>query len=288
MKKLLLISISVLITVTSCELIKDDSDPNIFFKIGENLEYKFNDINLYDSSAHILYFKTTHEEFKDIRDESFTFLENGDTIYSGTFYSGYLSYIPLGPIILSPPHMYGDYALRIEIWRDDQPDRRNNPRIIELLKEHDLLHSGLSGIIDSLEINGTQLTFMFTVSNMDQNDLLILDLDKIGLNLFHYFTNGLNISDRNAHELVFSSNIEHQQPDPWNSFNIEWLSLLKSGDSRQFTINYTMESPLNPGEYFAFFEFPGLAYQVTLDNLNQGNNRIWLGDIRLTKEIIYK
>lgn len=288
MKKLLLIGISVLLTVTSCELIKDDSDPNVFFKIGEKLEYKFNDINLYDSSAHILYFKTIHEEFKDIRDESFTFLENGDTIYSGTFYSGYSSYIPLGPIILSPPHMYGDYALRIEIWRDDEPDRRNNPRIIELLKEHDLLHSGLSGIINSLEINGTQLTFMFTISNKDQNDLLILDLDKMGLNLFHYFTNGLKISDRNAHELVFSSNIEHQQPDPWNSFNIDWLSLLKSGDSRQFTINYTIDSPLNPSEYFAFFEFPGLAYQVTLDNLNQDNNRIWLGDIRLTKQIIYK
>ena len=288
MKKFLLIGISVLITVKSCEFIKDDSDPDVFFKIGEKLEYKYDDINLYDSSTHVLYFKTVHEEFKNILDESFTFLENGDTIYSGTFYSGYSSYIPLGPIILSPPNMYGDYALRIEIWLDDKPDIRNNPRIIKVLKEHDLLHSGLSGFINSIEINGTQLTFLFTISNMDQNDLFILDLDKMGLNLFHYFTNGLKISNLTTHEILFSSNIDHQHPNPWNSFNIDWLSQLKSGDSRQFTINYTIDSPLNPGEYFAFFEFPGLAYQVTIDNLNQNNNRIWLGDIRLTKKIIFK
>jgi hypothetical protein len=111
---------------------------------------------------------------------------------------------------------------------------------------------------------------------------MIIDLDKTGPNLFHYFTNGLFIYDL-THNEVFSSNIQHQAPDPWNSWKIDWLSELKSGDSKEYTINYTINNPLNPGEYDTTFEFPGLAYQVTKDQLYQGNSRIWLGDISLNK-----
>ena len=47
--------------------------------------------------------------------------------------------------------MYGDYVLRIELWFEKIPDVRNSPRIIEILKEHNLLHSGLSGTVDFAE-----------------------------------------------------------------------------------------------------------------------------------------
>ncbi|MCJ7713644.1 hypothetical protein MUO66_04215, partial [Candidatus Bathyarchaeota archaeon] len=142
-------------------------------------------------------------------------------------------------------------------------------------------------IIDNIEINGTQLTFKFTVTNHDRSDLLIIDLDKTGPNLFHYFTNGLRIRDSVYNE-VFSSNIEHLTPSPWNGWEIDWLSHLKSGKSRQFTINYLISSPLNPGEYDAIFEFPGLAFQVSKDQLYQGNSRIWLGDVQITRKLTIK
>ena len=72
--------------------------------------------------------------------------------------------------------MYGNHALRIEIWRDDKPDIRNSPRIIEILKEHSLLHSGLSGVVDFVEIRNNQLSFGFTMTNHDLSDLLIIDI----------------------------------------------------------------------------------------------------------------
>ena len=59
--------------------------------------------------------------------------------------------------------------------------------------------------------------------------------------------------------------IQHLAPDPWNSWKSEWLSELKSGDSKRFTINYTINNPISPGEYDTTFEF-GLAYQVTKTN----------------------
>jgi hypothetical protein len=71
-----------------------------------------------------------------------------------------------------------------------------------------------------------------------------------------------------------------------NLWKIEWLSLLKSGESRQFTINYTLKNPILPGQYITTFTYPGLAYQVTKDQLYQGNNRIWLGGIQLTKKLV--
>lgn len=281
MKKSLLFGMLVLFILTSCE--KQDHD--IFFKIGSDLEYKFSDIELYDTSTHILYFKKVHDEFKDIEKGTFTFFNNGDPIFSGSFWPGYSSAWPSGPYIMSPPSMYGNYALRIEYWHADKPDIRNDPRMIDLLNQYDLLHSGLVISSSSIIITGTQLTFTFTVTNQDQSDLMIIDLDKTGPNLFHYFTNGLYIYDL-VHNEVFSSNIQHQAPEPWNSWKIEWLSELKSGESKDFTINYVLNNPLNPGEYNTSFEFPGLAYQVTKNQLYQGNSRIWLGDISHNKRII--
>jgi hypothetical protein len=72
MKKSLLFGIVVLSALISCT--KTDND--VFFRIGKGLEYKFRDIQLYDTSADILYFKSVHDEFKDIEKNSFTFLDN--------------------------------------------------------------------------------------------------------------------------------------------------------------------------------------------------------------------
>jgi len=285
MKKVALVGMAIISAITACEKPVEQTDHEVFFKIGNEYAFRFDDINLYDSSTHIIYFKDAQSEFKEVLQDSFAFFDKGDTIYTGAFYPGYSSYIPMGPIILSPPNMYGDHALRIEIWRDDKPDVRNTPRLIEILNEHGLLHSGLSGTVNFVELTGNQLSFGFTITNDDITDLMIIDINKTGPELFHYFTNGLYLRDQDHNE-VFSSSIEHQTPVPWNSWKPEWLSTLKSGESVSFTINYPLETPVNPGEYRLLFEFPGLAYQVSKNELFQNHERIWLGDITLRKNIV--
>lgn len=280
MKKSLLLLIVVTLTLASCE----KTDNNVFLKTGSGLEYKFSDMELYDTSSHVLYFKKVHDEFKDIENGSFTFIDRGDPIYTGSFWPGYSSLGPSGPFIMSPPSIMGNYALEIENWHSDKPDVRIDPRMIDILKRNNLFHSGLAISSSSLQITGTQLTFRFTVTNKDQSDLLIIDPEKTGQKLFHYFTNGLYIYDL-SHNEVFSSTIEIQRPDPWNSWKMEWLSELKSGDSKEFTINYTLNNLINAGEYYSTFAFPGLAYQVAKEQLYQGTSRIWLGDIEVVKMI---
>jgi hypothetical protein len=183
--------------------------------------------------------------------------------------------------------MFGNYALKIDNWNSENSDIRNDPRMTAILNRHNLLHSGLALTSSSINISGTQLTFRFTLKNHDQSDLMIIDPDKTGPNLFHYFTNGLYIYDL-SHNEVFSSTIQHQAPDPWNSWETDWLSELKSGDSKEFTIVYTISTPINPGEYDTTFEFPGLAHQVTRDQLYQGNSRIWLGEISYKTRITFQ
>lgn len=280
MKKSLLSGIVTLLILLSCEKIDND----VFFKIGNAHEYKFSDIELYDTSAHVLYFKKVHDEFNEIENGAFTFLDNGDPIYTGSFWPGYSSSSPSGPFIMSRPSGLGSYALKIENWHSDKPDIRTDPQMISILKQHDLLHSGLAITSSSIEITRSQLTFRFTVTNQDQSDLMIIDFNKTGPNLFHYFTNGLYIYDLDHNE-VFSSSIQHQAPDPWNSWKIDWLSELKSGEAKEYTISYTINNALNPGEYYADFHFPGMTYQVAKDQLYQGNSRIWLGDITHKKRI---
>lgn len=280
MRKSLLFMVFTFIVLTSCD--KDNSD--IFLKVGPpDFQFKFGDIELYDTSTHIIYFKNEYEDLKNLDQGSFTFLDNGDPIYTGSLWPGYSSLAPADPFIMTPP-MYGNYALRIGSWQSRMPDLRNDKRIIQLLNQHNILHSGLSISDISIEIAGSQLSFRFTISNMDISDLLIIDVYKTGPGLFHYFTNGLYIYDI-ANNEVFSGTIQHQAPDPSNIWKKDWLTELKSGESKEFTINYPLNNSIAAGEYTARFEFPGLGHQVTKDQLYQGNIRIWLGDILIQRKI---
>jgi hypothetical protein len=286
MKKSFLIVSSIILSLTSCERINSDNYSGPILKIGDNLQYSYKDFELYDSSTHILYFKSNHSEISDSKQSSFAFYADTFKIYQGSFWPSYSSSLPTNPFISSFPFFYQDYALRIGFIFFDQGkvDPRNDYRLISAFKNRDLLHSGLSGEIKSIVKNGSQLTFSFVVTNKDRSDLFILDPDKMGPNLFHYFTNApmfFNITQNK----VYNSSIEIQTPSPWNSWKSDWLSQLKSGDTRQFTFNYAIASPLNPGEYKVSFEFPGLSFQVTKDQLYHDNKRIWLGDIQLTKKI---
>jgi hypothetical protein len=277
MKGSLLIILIFVISLTSCDEFNSETEGDLLFKIRDDLEYSYDDIKLYDSSTHILYFRTNHPEFENCNQSSFSFYVGEDKIYQGSFWPSYLCSFPTGIFISTMPFFYPDYTLRIEYAGGNEPDSRNHPRIIHALKKHDLLHSGLSVAINSIEINGSQLDFSFTVTNRDQTDLLILDIDKMDPGLFHYFTNGLVIYNLN-NTLVFKNTIEHQTPSHSNTWWIDWLSVLNSGKSKLFKILYPIDEAISPGNYHASFAFPGL-YHVGIDQLFQDNGRIWLGDV---------
>lgn len=278
---------SVAIVLVSCE--KSDPLPytDPVLRIGNDFEYSFNDFELYDSSTHILYFKKNHPEFDSIKAAPFIFYADTVKIYNGVFWPGYASSIPSVPFVTSNPLSYPNYTLRFQCSNLSPSDPRNDLRLISALSTRNILHTGLSVKINSLVINGTYVSFSFIVKNNDQDDLLIPDPDKMGINLFHYFTNGLCFFNKDLAQKYYC-NIDPQSPASWNSWKIEWLSLLKSGDSKLIAINYTLDSPLGTGNYIASFDFPGLSHQILTDQLFQENGRIWLGSVSVSKQITVK
>ncbi len=279
------IGIAIVLALASCEKTSFNVDYNVLLKTENGFSFKYSDFELYDSSAHIFYFKNIHPEFKTTFNYKFSILANGQIIYQGFFLAPYSSFIPPGPFIFSFYKFGPDHFFEIKAWfPNNVKDSRNNPNVIDALKQHGLLHSGLKVSIDSIKTIGSQLIYKFTVTNSDLSDLLILDLNKTGVNLFHYFTNGLSLYD-STNNLIFKSNIEYSAPSSFMDWSVDWLSVLKSGESRQFTIYYTPDTPVKPGEYQASFEFPGMYFQISKDQLYQNGDRIWLGDIRVNKKI---
>ena len=281
MKNVLLLSSMVILFMSSCELNKNIPDAEVVLRIGKDLNYNYSNIEMYDSSTHMLYFNDNHKEFNNMSQSTFSFFANGSEVYTGSVWPSFLNSLPNGPYIATPT-FYPLFTLRISNQTSDNSDPRNDPELIQSLKEHGVLHSGLSVSISQLVTNGTLLSFSFTVTNQDNSDLLIINPNKTGTNLFHYFTNGLIINNP-ANDNIFSSNIEVEYPSPWNSWKTDWLTLLKSGESRTYTISYVMGSPINPGKYKAIFVFPGLSEQVSKEQLIQNGGRIWLGDVQISK-----
>ena len=58
------------------------------------------------------------------------------------------------------------------------------------------------------------------------------------------------------------------------------MSVIRSGESKRFTIKYDFLDPIPSGKFQALFCFPGLGtYQVDFKDLIQKEGRIWLGGV---------
>lgn len=106
MRTRLLVILIATISLSSCKKTYLEEYYYPIFKIGDNIEFLYNDFELYDSSTKILYFKDQHPEFKDYKDYSFTFYADTTKIYQGYFWSAYYSYFPQTPFVTSDPLFY--------------------------------------------------------------------------------------------------------------------------------------------------------------------------------------
>ena len=264
-----------LVILTSCE----KYGRNVILVINDDIEFTADDISLYDSSTHIVYLKRTHGELEDIEKGSFGFYDRGKAVLTGSIWPAYMSSMPATPFIMSSPFMFEGFALRIETWGSNDEGLINNPELTALMNRHGLLHSGLAVTAAPPAITGSEMSFVLTVTNMDESDLLILDPEKTGPGLFRYFSNGLYLLDPDDNSEEFADNIPHTAPDPWDSWSMDWLTELGPGESETFTFTYTLATVPAAGEYRVVFNFPGLSYQVSADELYHGSSRIWLGHV---------
>lgn len=292
----LLTTALILLIIISCE--KDDNDLNIgnqtgfSLHINDSIVYNSNQIDFYDFSSHLIYLKNGNS-FSYSNRGVFKVLVNNSEIYTGQMFPGYSSYLPMGPVIHCAPTFYGDYIIPIGFNQfidsvgDSNEDPRNDSRIIETLKKNNQYREGLSCEILSVQkISSNNVKINLQLTNNDSDNLLYLDPDKMGLGLFHYYTNGLLLQDLS--NKTFMHQLTITQPDPWDTWENDWLSIITSNESKTISIIYDNFETITTGQFEAFFNFPGLGSQVDKEDLQQDNGRVWLGQLQMKKKIEFE
>gem|GEM_PF-568600 len=245
-----------------------------------------NEIDYYDCSAHLVYLKDEHSLIKNISGALIDIYVDSILIYPLVLYPMITSsYSRYGANIMSWPSLYPDNVIFID-YADYSgvTDKRNDNRIIDVLKKYSKYHEGLSCDIQSVQVTTDQKVKLdLTLSNNDTFDYYYLDPVKMGLKLFHNFTEGLILTDNQENK--YMQRIGSIPPVPWNSWNMGWLSLIKMGEKIDISILYDQFDTIPPRLYHASFQFPGLTYQVKKSDIQQEEGRIWLGEMTITKDI---
>lgn len=283
------------IAFTSCE--KDElSSGN---KSTEGFSLKSNgetiigpeDIEYYDYSAHLIYLKNHKSFANDIKDiVDFSVYADGVEIYTGHTQSGYSSSMHLGAVIPIQPSFYPDFIIPIGFNKiidslgNSTPDPREDDRIADALKEWNQFHAGLSCELSSVNYSSpNKVVVKLNLRNNDSFNYYYLDPEKMGINLFHYYTNGLHLWDSNKSRYL-THKISVDRP-VYNLWDLDWLSVIKGNETVKIKLTYDKFESVSSGEYRAFFRFPGFHSNVSKDEIQQSNGKIWLGEIEAVKII---
>jgi hypothetical protein len=284
---ILLYVLSMFTLAQSCEKREDKYDAEIkdgfSLIINDSIIYNSNSIDFYDFSSHLIYLKSGNI-FSYSNQGPFSIRVDDEEIYTGQMFPVYSSYYPTGSYIRCSPSFYNDYIIPIGFNKiidsegNSNDDPRNDSRIVEALEKYMQYKKGLSSKILSVKkISDNKIEIMLELKNLDSDNILFLDPDKMGLELFHYFTNGLIIKDSLNNSYTHKLTIE--EPSPWDSWKIDWLTVINGNETKTISVIYDNFDFLPSGEYTALFNYPGLSFQIKKEELQQNNARIWLGEL---------
>jgi len=253
------------------------------------------DIEMYDISSHLLYLnydKPINWDFiEQFENRRFVVYAGNSPIYSGEFLPIYSSRISSSYFILMP-HFYPDDIIPISMFMNDSSsniDARNDPRIIEALLQTRKLSAGIDCELSAVVLDTTSATFRFTITNNDLENLMILDVEKMGLALFNYYTTGLLIENEDSAYIANERDVE--TPENWDSWELSWFTLLRSGEQKSYTIATTGYDSLPNGIYNCSFTFPSVNYIEKSERfvVEDGvNARIWLGRVKSNGYVVHK
>ena len=298
MKRLVLMIIPALICgvlFTSCDSDETESKftNGLWLKMGDNAIVSTSDIDFYDVSTHMIYLKKELPYLKNVYSGGkMSVYVDHSKIYECSFHSLHSSSLPQGAFIMVPPIFYSEDIIRISFMQiidlNGKPqftDPRSDKQIIAALKNNHLYHEGLHCEIQSVNYLSGKLILNIELSNPDTFDYYYLDPDKMGIGLFHYFTNGPTFLDDQYQRYNHKETVVH--PESFKSWEKEWLTLIKSGERKNISITYNHFDEIPTGTYRVNFAFPGLSWVSQKDRIF-GNGRIWMGSISIEKDVTFQ
>ncbi len=263
-----------------------------------------NDIRFYDWSSHLIYLKEdkTHlipgwqkgKRFNvfpvEWADKPFVVTANGKKCYLGYFSRAELStQYWIAPMLedIGANGMYPSDVVWIDwIWLYHNTPQ-NNQDVKNALINSGLYHGGISVTFDTTDAilnienaDTSTITYKFTITNNDEDDLYVIDPDKAGSGLFHRFTNGpvfKNLESGKLYESRWKTTVKPPSPEYWSP---GWFTKLKSGHSLQRTVILKGYPYFPTGEYIFEFKYSGPPTNMEKEARELSDGRYWLGPTR--------
>ena len=178
-------------------------------------------------------------------------------------------------------------------------DPRFDPRLIKALKENGQYHAGVECSLNEAVIiptpEGSSVRYTYTLKNNDQDDLYVLDPNRMNTDYFHSNQNGIQVIAqlRVDEKSGLRSNVFRPddrvfaRPTPRKGVDKEWFTRLPSGELLRRTAIIKGFPRIPSGEYRLRFYFasPGYGHGaigwITRDQRQLKDGRIWIGQIRV-------
>lgn len=265
------------------------------------------DILRYDWSSHCIYLKkeVPHGPKRiDLRGTPFVVVADGERCYLGAFWAFESSFAPMGNVPMIPNlRMSGQKdLLAIDLMSalekgQRRVDVRDDPRVAKALRGQGQFHAGLQCSLEKVRMDddedGYSVVYTYTLKNADEDELYVLDPEKLAPDLFHDFQNGIygRKVDGNATFAWPNPRKGAPPPAPWRKSDVAWFSRLKCGESMTRTVSMNDMPRIAPGKYECTFSFgsPDFGHGFTgfigKEERQLKDGRIWLGRITATRAV---
>lgn len=246
-----------------------------------------NDIEYYDYSTHYIYLKKTAailgEKIADSFADPFVVIAGGERCYLGYLLSVFSSFMPEAPYIQFPGLLAEDVLAIHEVRIAGIEDVRNDSRVREVLEKAGKLDSSLRITLTDAQVFSREdvvtMSYSYTVANLSDDVLYVPDSEKMGSDIFHYYTNGLYLTKVNDPYITIGASQQlHTIPNIYEKWDINWFTELKPGESLHRTVLLSGYPEVPAGAYRCFFRYSGPGMIPKKDRtLHDG--RIWIGEI---------
>jgi hypothetical protein len=241
---------------------------------------KHSEILFYDWSSH-MFFLNTEKEKEKYAQRNFVVMCDEEPLFVGVFFPMYLSSIPQMPSILAADGIFvpedvvsfGQYGY---FFSGNVGERIN---FKEALIDAGLYREGIQvELLEVDKLNTNELEYTISITNRDTENIYILDVNKMGENRFHYFTNGVLIRENGTSYFPVLDNIITDE------INNSWYTKLHSGEQITRTIKLGGYDNLPSGKVTCNFVFPGSRVQH--GEWLKSDGRVWLGNLYVEDEFV--
>ncbi len=256
------------------------------------------DIELYDWSSHTIHLNKNKYELLDeyfsgdtliypLKEQAFVICVNDSAVQKGSITPFFRAGSPDHPCITEIElRLFPKDQLSYFYPLNYENDKRNNDKLKKALENLELLHQGLEVELDKVygihfkDVNGTKsISYQIKVKNNDENDLYILDPEKIGSDLFRHYNNTIHFEALDGQSDATCSDYPavDNPPDSSQHANLNMYQCLASGDSCSLKINVDHYSNFQNGRYAFYLWYCSPLEAMDHSKIILEDARIWTG-----------